>query len=45
MKVRDIMTQTPVCCGPEANVGVAVELLWIHNCGMLPVVDLSLIHI
>lgn len=39
MKVRDIMTQTPVCCGRETNLGAAVELLWIHNCGMLPVVD------
>jgi CBS domain-containing protein len=39
MKVRDIMTQTAVCCGPETNVGAAVEMLWVHNCGMLPVVD------
>lgn len=39
MKVRDIMTQTAVCCGPETNVGAAVEMLWIHNYGMLPVVD------
>ena len=38
MKVRDIMTQTPVSCGPETNVGAAVEMLWIHDCGMLPVV-------
>jgi CBS domain-containing protein len=39
MKVRDIMTQTAVCCRPETNVGAAVEMLWIHNYGMLPVVD------
>ena len=26
MKVRDIMTQTAVCCGPETNVGAAVEI-------------------
>jgi CBS domain-containing protein len=39
MKVRDIMTQTAVCCRPETNVGAAVEMLWLHNCGMLPVVD------
>lgn len=38
MKVRDIMTQTAVCCGPETNIGAAVEMLWVHNCGMLPVV-------
>ena len=39
MKVRDIMTQTAVCCGRETNVGAAVEMLWVHNYGMLPVVD------
>jgi CBS domain-containing protein len=39
MRVRDIMTQGAVCCGPETNVGAAVELLWVHNYGMLPVVD------
>jgi CBS domain-containing protein len=38
MKVRDIMTQSAVCCGPDTNVGAAVELMWVHNCGMLPVV-------
>ena len=39
MKVRDVMTPSAVCCKPEANIGAAVELLWSHNCGMLPVVD------
>ena len=38
MKVKEIMTQSAVCCGPDTNVGAAVELLWVHNCGMLPVV-------
>jgi CBS domain-containing protein len=38
MKVRDVMTSSAVCCKPETNVGAAVELLWSHNCGMLPVV-------
>ena len=32
------MTPSAVCCGPETNIGAAVELLWSHNCGMLPVV-------
>ncbi|HYL62666.1 MAG TPA: CBS domain-containing protein [Candidatus Methylomirabilis sp.] len=32
------MTASAVCCRPETNVGAAVELLWSHNCGMLPVV-------
>ena len=39
MKVRDVMTPSAVCCKPETNVGAAVELLWSHNCGMLPVMD------
>ena len=38
MKVRDVMTPSAVCCKPDTNVGAAVELLWSHNCGMLPVV-------
>ena len=38
MKVKDLMTQAAVCCAPAANVGEAVELMWVHNCGVLPVV-------
>jgi CBS domain-containing protein len=38
MKVKEIMTQSPICCNDETNVGAAVELLWVRNCGMLPVV-------
>ena len=37
MKVKDVMTQSAVCCAPGTNVGEAVELMWVHNCGMLPV--------
>jgi CBS domain-containing protein len=38
MKVKEIMTQSAVCCTADTNVGAAVELLWVRNCGMLPVV-------
>lgn len=38
MKVKDVMTPSAVCCSTETNVGAAVELLWVNNCGMLPVV-------
>ena len=38
MKVKEVMTQSAVCCRPETNVGAAVELMWVRNCGMLPVV-------
>ena len=37
MKVKDVMTQPAVCCAPGTNVGEAVELMWVHNCGTLPV--------
>jgi predicted transcriptional regulator len=37
MKVKDIMTQSAVCCSANMNIGEAVELMWVHNCGMLPV--------
>jgi CBS domain-containing protein len=36
MKVKEIMTQSAVCCGQDTNVGAAVELMWVRNCGMLP---------
>jgi len=39
MKVQDVMMRTPVSCGPETNLGAAVEFLWNRNCGMLPIVD------
>ena len=39
MKVKEIMTQSAVCCGLETNVGRAVELMWNRNVGMLPIVD------
>ena len=39
MKVKEVMTQSAVCCGPETNVGRAVELMWNRNVGILPVVD------
>jgi CBS domain-containing protein len=38
MQVKDVMTQSAVCCSTDANVGASVELLWMNNCGMLPVV-------
>jgi CBS domain-containing protein len=33
------MKPAAVCCRPETNLAAAVELLWVNNCGMLPVVD------
>ena len=36
--VEDIMTRTPWCCGPETNLAAVTELMWIHDCGVLPVI-------
>lgn len=39
MKVRDIMMGSPKSCHPEANVASAVEMMWVNDCGFLPVVE------
>ncbi|MBL8240829.1 MAG: CBS domain-containing protein [Bryobacterales bacterium] len=36
--VEDIMTRTPKYCAPETNLAAVTELMWIHDCGVLPVV-------
>ncbi len=36
--VEDIMTRTPWCCTPETNLATVAELMWVHDCGALPVV-------
>jgi CBS domain-containing protein len=41
MKVKEVMTQSAFCCSPDTNVGAAVELMWVRNCGMLPVVGMD----
>lgn len=33
------MTPFAACCTPDTNVGAAFELLWSHDCGMLPVTN------
>ena len=39
MKVKDIMTTTPCFCHPEANLGIAAELMWNGDCGFLPILS------
>jgi CBS domain-containing protein len=41
MKARDVMTHTAVFCTAENNVGEAVEMMWVRNCGMLPLVGVD----
>src|SRR5579862_7787127 len=38
MKVRDVMTQNVASCGRETNLAQAVQLMWEHGCGFVPVV-------
>ena len=38
MKVRDVMARQAVSCDMETNVAQAVQLMWEHGCGFLPVV-------
>lgn len=39
MKVRDIMTEPPVTCTPEASLAVAARLMREADYGTLPVID------
>jgi len=37
MKVKDAMMGTPYYCQLDTNLGSATELMWVGNCGFLPV--------
>lgn len=37
MKVKDVMMGTPYYCQLDTNVGSAAELMWVGNCGFVPV--------
>jgi CBS domain-containing protein len=39
MKVREVMTGNPKCCGPDTNLAEAIELMWTNDCGVLPVME------
>jgi CBS domain-containing protein len=39
MRVSDAMMSTPYRCHAKANLGAATELMWIGNCGFLPVLN------
>jgi CBS domain-containing protein len=39
MKVSEIMTTEVACCRPTDSNSRAAQLLWEHDCGVLPVVD------
>jgi CBS domain-containing protein len=39
VQVREIMSENPACCGPDASVQDAARLMVEHDCGEIPVVD------
>lgn len=39
MKVRDIMTGEVACCRLDTNLAAAAGLMWVRDCGVLPVVE------
>lgn len=39
MKVRDLMSSPVHTCRPQDSLARAAQLLWQHDCGVLPVVD------
>ena len=39
MRVEDIMTKEVFYCGPGTDASAAAEIMWIRNCGALPVVE------
>jgi CBS domain-containing protein len=41
MKVKEVMMGTPYYCQLDANLGSATELMWVGNCGFLPVVGVD----
>ena len=39
MKAKDIMTDAPACCTPDAKLQHVAQLMRENNCGEIPVVD------
>jgi CBS domain-containing protein len=39
MKIETIMTGAVQSCGPGTNLASVVETMWLHACGIVPVVD------
>ena len=37
----DLMTPNPVCCRPETTLDEVARLMLQHNCGEIPVIDVS----
>lgn len=36
MRVKDVMTATPICCSPDESIERVAELMREHDCGVIP---------
>lgn len=39
MKAKDVMTVDVHTCQPDANLACVAQIMWEHDCGIVPVVD------
>jgi CBS domain-containing protein len=39
MKVKEVMVAPPVCCSRDTNLGIAADIMWRENCGILPITN------
>ena len=39
MRVQEIMTPDPVCCGPDANLKQVARMMVEYDCGEIPIVQ------
>ena len=39
MKVKEVMVNDVKACRPETNLAAAAQLMWVNDCGALPVLD------
>src|SRR5690606_28351921 len=39
MQVRELMTRDVQVCGPRDDLNRAAQIMWDHDCGVVPVVD------
>src|SRR5678816_1902822 len=41
VKVQEFMSQPAHTCAPQDSLELAARLLWEHDCGVLPVIDIE----
>jgi CBS domain-containing protein len=38
MQVKEVMTRSPICCGPTDTIDEVAKLMRDHDCGVIPVI-------